>query len=130
LLCLFYLAHLLFRNRSDKKMRYAVFAMWISCAIGFAAALIPMMLGQALRYAAPVFRSQVEMSISLWNVVGTWVAFGLHLSYVLAAVWWHMKVGGAGGYGLQVVDEEVGEFDPAMAQIQYPPQMEHAQHPG
>jgi predicted MFS family arabinose efflux permease len=123
LLCLFYLAHLLFRNRSDKKTRYVVFALWISCVIGFVAALIPMMLGQALYYAAPVFGSQVEMSISLGNVVGTWIAFRFHLSYALAAVWWHRKVGGAGGCGLQVVDEEVrgGMFDQEMAQMQYPP---------
>jgi hypothetical protein len=70
LLCLFYLAFLLFQNRSDKKTRYVIFSLWISCAIGFAATLIPMMLGQALHFAAPVFGSQVGMSISLGNAVG------------------------------------------------------------
>jgi hypothetical protein len=124
LLCLFYIAFLLFRNRSDKKTRYTFIALWISCTIGFAAALIPMMLGQALHYAAPVFESQVVMEISLWNVVGTWVAFGLHLGYILAAAWWHRKIGGAGRYGPQRVDEEVGEVDPGVAQMQYEQQMQ------
>jgi hypothetical protein len=55
-----------------------------------------MMLGQALYYAAPVYGSSVVMEVSMMNVVVTWVAFALHLVYILTALWWHKKIGGAG----------------------------------
>jgi hypothetical protein len=100
--CLFfilYVAYLICRNRSEPKTRYTVFGLWISCAIGFASALIPMMLGQAMHYAAPVYGSAVQMEISVLNIAATWVAFASHLVYILAAGWWHRKIGGAGRYG-------------------------------
>jgi hypothetical protein len=118
LLCILYAAFLVFRNRSEKRKRYTVFGLWLSCAIGFAGTLIPMMLGQALHYAAPMYGSLVAMEVSMMNIAITWAAFGLHLVYILTALWWHRRIGGAGRYGGYIVDEEGGE-DPRMAQMQY-----------
>jgi hypothetical protein len=109
LLLILYTTFLLMRNRSEAKVRYTIMAGWVSCAIGFAGALVPMMLGQAMHYAAPVYGSKVSMEISLGNIVLTWMAFAAHLGWILMAVWWHGKVGvggyGCGGYGM---DEEEG----------------------
>jgi hypothetical protein len=98
LLFILYAAFLIFRDRSETKKRYTVIGMWLSCATGFASALIPMMLGQAMRYAAPVYDSSVQMEISIPNIILTWMAFAFHLAYILAAVWWHKMIGGAGQY--------------------------------
>lgn len=80
-----YLAYLLFRNRSERNTRYIVFGLWASCAIGFASAMITMMVGQAMHYAGPVYGSTVKMEMSVANIALTWVAFFLHLVYILAA---------------------------------------------
>ena len=87
------------RNRNEQKKRYAVFGLWLSCAFGFAATLIPMVVGQALKYAAPVYGSKTVMEISVLSVVVTWGAFACQLGYVLSALWWHRRIGGAGYYG-------------------------------
>jgi hypothetical protein len=72
-----------------------------------------MMLGQAMQYAVPLYGSKVKMKISLSNVMLTWAAFVLHLVYILAATWWHEKMGGAGRYGAGAhgmdEDEEEGQ---------------------
>jgi len=113
-----FVTFLVFRNRPGKKAGYAIIAAWVSVAIGFAGALSPMMLGQALGYAAPVYGSEVIMKISLGNVVLTWMAFAAHLVWVLLTVWWQKKHGGGGGgdYGM---DEEEGKME--QPQPQYPP---------
>lgn len=105
LLFVVFVSFLVFRNRPGKKVRCAIIAAWISVAIGIAGALSPMISGQALGYAAPVYGSQVSMKISLGNVVLTWMAFGMHSMWVLLAVWWQKKRSGGGGgdYGM---DEE------------------------
>ncbi|OAL05057.1 hypothetical protein IQ06DRAFT_291003 [Phaeosphaeriaceae sp. SRC1lsM3a] len=45
LLFIFFIAYILVRNRDERKKRYVVFGLWLSCAFGFAAAQIPMMVG-------------------------------------------------------------------------------------
>ncbi|KAH4103303.1 hypothetical protein HBH46_114960 [Parastagonospora nodorum] len=122
LLFIIFVSFLVFRNRPGKKAGYAIVAAWVSVAIGFAGALNPMMLGQALGYAAPVYGSQVSMKISLGNVVLTWMAFAAHLVWVLLAVWWQKKRGGGGGggggdYGM---DEEEGKMEYEQQEPPYP----------
>jgi hypothetical protein len=104
LVAVLFILFLLFRNREEKKTRWIFVGMWVSCAFGFAGALVPLMVGQAMRYAAPVYGSKVAVEISMMNVVLTWAGFACHLGWVLMSVWWHKKVGGVGGY-----DEGGGE---------------------
>lgn len=52
-----------------------------------------------MKYAAPVYGSKRQMEISVLSIVVTWGAFACQLGYVLAALWWHRKIGGAGYYG-------------------------------
>jgi hypothetical protein len=128
LLAILFILFLLFRNRSEKKTRYIIFGMWISCAIGFAGALIPMMLEQAMHYVAPVYESKVAMEISMMNIALTWCAFACYLGWILMAVWWHGKVGGAGNYdfgnggGYGMDEEGQMEMDPRYAQQVAPQQ--------
>ncbi|KAH8728206.1 hypothetical protein GQ44DRAFT_702790 [Phaeosphaeriaceae sp. PMI808] len=86
-LFILWITFLLSRDRSETGKRYAVVGLWASCAIGFAAALIPMMLGQALHFAGPVYGSNLKMKINVLSIVFTWVAFANHLAYVGLTVW-------------------------------------------
>lgn len=116
-----YLVYLLFRNRSERNTRYIVFGLWTSCAIGFASAMILMMVGQAMNYAEPVYGSTVKMEMSVANIAMTWVAFLLHLVYILAAGWWHKSIGGTGNYvpGAYGMDEERRQQQMEMQRRQY-----------
>lgn len=88
------------RNKTGFWKRAVIWSLWVSATIGFAAALIPTVLTQALRYVGPIYGSKTQMEMNLGCVVTLWVAVGCHVAYVITALWYDKHVGGS--YGLEV----------------------------
>jgi hypothetical protein len=98
-----------FRDRWEIGKKVAKTFMWISCAVGLAASLSPMIVGTMLYFAGPVYRSDLKTDFSINNLVATWVGFALHLTWVLLALWYDHKVGGIGEYTHGKVGESLGD---------------------
>ncbi|KAF2828017.1 hypothetical protein CC86DRAFT_405044 [Ophiobolus disseminans] len=82
----------LVRNKSDKVTSWAAIFQWFSCAIGFAATLIPVVLGNAMMIVGPIYHSDTQTRFSMGGAVLMATGFGLHLAYIICAKRYHVLV--------------------------------------
>lgn len=97
-LFLCWLGYYLARDHSERIKGYCTIGLWISAAIGFSAAVIPMTMGNVLMVLGPIYASKTQTRFRMGNIVLTWMGFGFHLAYILSAQWYHRHIGGAGNY--------------------------------
>lgn len=86
------------RNRRDTPTFVCKIILWISTAVGFTAALTPMMLGNTLTIVGPIYHSETQTRFSMGGLVLMWTALGFQLAFILTSVWYHHRIGGVGNY--------------------------------